>query len=345
MVLLWITLFLLHQGYALISVTTVQLGEPVTFTCLYPNSENSNTRVKWYKQRVGDNPRLVTTLTKGTTIPTFEQGFSPTRYCAKHNSSQSTLTILRTIRADEAVHYCAVSTWSKDEWSGTYLFFKENIQKTYDIVQWPTASGPVHPGDSVTLQCSVLSDAENETCPSEASVHWFGVRSNIFLPSVIYTDGNTPQSCDHRSDTVKTCVYRLSKNVTSSDAGTYYCAVAACGEIIFGNGTKLDIEGAILSSATIGNITLLLLCAVLAMTVIAAAFFIYAVKNKCECCMAAASFQERSEQRRFKISKDTQIYSAAVFTLMKQDTGGVRGPKAVNRERIYAAFKAFGLKS
>ncbi|KAK2904405.1 hypothetical protein Q8A73_011062 [Channa argus] len=104
-------------------------------------------------------------------------------------------------------------------------------------------------------------------------------------------------------------------------------------------------RGAILSSATIGNITLLLLCAVLAMTVIAAAFFIYAVKNKCECCMAAASFQERSEQRRFKISKDTQIYSAAVFTLMKQDTGGVRGPKAVNRERIYAAFKAFGLKS
>ncbi|CAL8332702.1 unnamed protein product, partial [Gadus morhua 'NCC'] len=37
------------------------------------------------------------------------------------------------------------------------------------------------------------------------------------------------------------CVYTLPKNnVDSSDAGTYYCALAACGEVVFGNGTKLD---------------------------------------------------------------------------------------------------------
>lgn len=41
--------------------------------------------------------------------------------------------------------------------------------------------------------------------------------------------------------------------------------------------------------------------------------------------------------------KDTWIYSAAVFTMMKTGSGGVRDPKAVDRERIYAAIKAFGL--
>ncbi|KAG7263457.1 hypothetical protein CRUP_038582, partial [Coryphaenoides rupestris] len=41
------------------------------------------------------------------------------------------------------------------------------------------------------------------------------------------------------------CVYTLPKNnVSSSDAGTYYCALAACGGIVFGSGTKLVVTGA-----------------------------------------------------------------------------------------------------
>ncbi|KAG7254265.1 hypothetical protein CRUP_037887, partial [Coryphaenoides rupestris] len=41
------------------------------------------------------------------------------------------------------------------------------------------------------------------------------------------------------------CVYTLPKNnVDTSDAGTYYCALAACGGIVFGSGTKLVVTGA-----------------------------------------------------------------------------------------------------
>ncbi len=32
-------------------------------------------------------------------------------------------------------------------------------------------------------------------------------------------------------------------NVGLSDAGLYYCAVVACDEVLFGNGTTLVIEG------------------------------------------------------------------------------------------------------
>lgn len=61
---------------------------------------------------------------KATTNPSFEQGFPPSRFHANHTKSKSTLTILRTIQEDEATYHCEVSTWSKDQWSATYLNLK-----------------------------------------------------------------------------------------------------------------------------------------------------------------------------------------------------------------------------
>ncbi|KAI3351517.1 hypothetical protein L3Q82_020372 [Scortum barcoo] len=106
--------------------------------------------------------------------------------------------------------------------------------QTYTVVQWPTVSDSVRPGDLMTLQCSVLSDSENKTCPGDHNVYWFKTGSDKSHPNIIYTDGNRHDECDKRSDTQKSCIYRFSKNVSSSDAGTYYCAVATCGEILFG---------------------------------------------------------------------------------------------------------------
>ncbi|CAF91357.1 unnamed protein product, partial [Tetraodon nigroviridis] len=40
-----------------------------------------------------------------------------------------------------------------------------------------------------------------------------------------------------------TCLYSLSmKNLDISQTGTYYCAVAACGRILFGGGATLECE-------------------------------------------------------------------------------------------------------
>ncbi|XP_033996985.1 uncharacterized protein LOC117491218 [Trematomus bernacchii] len=349
MILLWITLLLLHQGYGLIPVTIVQLGESATFTCVYPNWEHSNTRVKWYKQSVGDSLKLITTLLKGTEIPALEKGFPHYRFNVKHLVNMSSLTILKTIQEDKAMYHCAVTTWSKDEWTSTYLSLKGNTLRAtnFTVVQWPTLSDPVHPGDSATLQCSVLSDSENKKCPGEHSVHWFGVRSDKSYPNIIYTDGNEQNECQKTSDTKKSCVYHLSKNFSSSDAGIYYCAVATCGEILFGDGTKLNIEGT--GSRSFGDLQtddvfLLLPSVVSAISVIVIAILIHTIKkNKCDYChdKAAVSLQENVAKRNVKRNEDPWIYSTVVFTVMETSIGVTREGRAAKRERIYAADKAF----
>ncbi|XP_047208794.1 uncharacterized protein LOC124859936 [Girardinichthys multiradiatus] len=101
-------------------------------------------------------------------------------------------------------------------------------------------SDSVRPEDSVTLQCSVLSDFEDKTCSGDLSVFWF--RSDKSHPHIFLTDGNRPDKCKKNIDHQNRCVYNFSKNISSSAAGTYYCAVATCGEILFGNGTKFKAE-------------------------------------------------------------------------------------------------------
>ncbi|XP_030252022.1 uncharacterized protein LOC115568659 [Sparus aurata] len=244
MIVFCVTLLLLHQGHALVSVTTVKLGEPVTFTCVLPLDELSSEPLCWFKQSVGDDLKLIVTFVKHSK-PVFGPEFSDSRLDLKVEKNISNLTILRTTEEDEGMYHCAVIDWYDAFWSGTYLSLKGNTQRTsnYTVVQQPTASDPVRPGDLKTLQCSVLSDSETKTCPGDHSVFWFRVGSDKSHPNILYTDGNRRDECEDRSDTQKSCVHHFSKNISSSDSGTYYCAVATCGEILFGNGAKVEIEG------------------------------------------------------------------------------------------------------
>ncbi|XP_067374741.1 uncharacterized protein [Channa argus] len=238
MMVLWVTLLLLYRGHSLVPVTTVQLGEPVTFMCANKDLNLRSKEIHWYKQSPGDTLKLIVTVLQSSPK---EQELSESRMKVTTDKYFSNLTILRTIRNDEGMYHCGVTEWIKTEWSGTYLLVKGNSQRTsnYTVVQWSTASDPVRPGDSVTLQCSLLSDSENKKCPGDHSVYWFRAGSEKSHPEIIHTDGN--HQCENRSDTVKSCVYGFSKTINSSDAGTYYCAVATCGQILFGNGTNLQI--------------------------------------------------------------------------------------------------------
>uniref|UniRef100_A0A671Y0C7 Ig-like domain-containing protein n=1 Tax=Sparus aurata TaxID=8175 RepID=A0A671Y0C7_SPAAU len=179
----------------------------------------------------GNDLKLIVTFRKHTN-PVFGPEFSASRLHLKVEKNINKLTILRTTEEDEGMYHCAVIDWTETFWNGTYLSLKG---------KYVISSDPVRPGDLKTLQCSVLSESETKTCPGDHSVFWFRVGSDKSHPNILYTDGNRRDECEDRSDTQKSCVHHFSKNISSSDAGTYYCAVATCGEILFGNGDKLEI--------------------------------------------------------------------------------------------------------
>ncbi|XP_041846549.1 uncharacterized protein LOC121643277 [Melanotaenia boesemani] len=344
---LWVILVILHQADSLISEIKAQFGEPVTLTCLYPELEYSNTRIKWYKQSIGDTLTLITTMMKATATPIFEQGFSPARFGANCSTVMSTLTIVKMMPEDEALYHCAVSTWKVDQWTGIHLSLKEKSRRKseYTVVQWPTSSGAVQPGDSVILQCSVLSDSLQPSCPDEHCVHWFAIRADKSLGDIMYTNGNASYQCDQKPDRPapsKSCVYHFSKNLTSSDSGTYYCALATCGEIIFGNGTKVDVaeaSGYSCDGYQINGISLLSLCVILASCVLLIAVLLPIMKRtKCDSCNTAMFLQNNVGEKHLKREEDMWIYSTAVFAVIKTDSGGKRNTKAVERQQICAAF-------
>uniref|UniRef100_A0A4W6FCT5 Ig-like domain-containing protein n=1 Tax=Lates calcarifer TaxID=8187 RepID=A0A4W6FCT5_LATCA len=209
------------------------------------------------------------------------------------------------------------------------------------IVQVPP-SDPVHPGDSVTLQCSVLSDSEKKTCLEDHSVYWFRAGSDKSHPSLIYAHRNSTDYCEnsHEAHSLQKCVYNFSKIISSSDSGTYYCAVATCGEIIFGNGTKLDIEGkcgTFLYNGKISilcvslnmwdlqkaNVVLFLLCAALTISLILLSF--------CSLCTEISRFRD----------EDSLAYSAPAFTKKKAGKAERRKTKTTEGETVYTDVRAF----
>uniref|UniRef100_A0A3P8NKE5 Ig-like domain-containing protein n=1 Tax=Astatotilapia calliptera TaxID=8154 RepID=A0A3P8NKE5_ASTCA len=202
-----------------VPVKTVQLGEPATITCAIPK-ELSSRGVHWYKQSFGGTLKLIMTVFKSTE-PTFGPEFTSLKFDI--GDDFASLTILKADQDDEGIYHCANTERIGVKWSGT--------KHSEDIKLYNT----------MTLQCSVFSDSDNQTCPGGLNILWFRTGSNNAHPNIIYTDTNRSNDCEKSSDPQDRCVFQFSKNVSSSDAGTYYCAVATCGEILFGKGITLEL--------------------------------------------------------------------------------------------------------
>uniref|UniRef100_A0A671Y4C4 Ig-like domain-containing protein n=1 Tax=Sparus aurata TaxID=8175 RepID=A0A671Y4C4_SPAAU len=203
---------------------TVKVGNNVTLTCARQESLLSTFNLFWIRLVSGNMPELL-----GGTYSFDFDGGKKTRITAKQGDGTFLLHISKAQLSDTGIYYC--------------LKVKRPKPDITTIIQLPP-SGPVLPGDSVTLQCSVLSDSQNKTCPGDHSVFWFRAGSKESDPTFIYSHIKSGAECETSLEarSPQKCVYSFSKNFSSSDAGTYYCAVATCGEILFGNGTKLDIE-------------------------------------------------------------------------------------------------------
>ncbi|XP_045067758.1 uncharacterized protein LOC121554551, partial [Coregonus clupeaformis] len=172
----------------------------------------------------------------------FTKDFNETkRLSVKRGVDSCNLTISKTESGDTATYYCGAMEVGEVKFGeGTVLFVKGNLRSnSMSVVQQPVSES-VQPGDSVILNCTI----HTETCAGEHSVYWFRHGSRESRPGIIYTHGDRSDQCEKSPDAgspIQSCVYNLPKrNLSLSDAGTYYCAVASCGEILFGKGTKLD---------------------------------------------------------------------------------------------------------
>ncbi|XP_024860006.1 uncharacterized protein LOC112450275 [Kryptolebias marmoratus] len=245
-------------------------------------------------------------------------------------------------QSDTGLYYCVKTKQLEIMFlTGTMLKIKGPDPDITAVIQ-KSSSDPISPGDPETLQCSVLSDSEKKTCSEDHRVSWFRAGSDESHPSLIYAHGNSGEECgvSPEADSVKKCVYKFSKTVSSSDTGTYYCAVATCGQILFGKGAKLDNQE---SSFGLLGVSLIIcsLCAVEALSLIVIAILIWSIiKNKCEPYQAAIELPKNCGQSKQKRDEDQLMYSAVIFTLVKTDSRAIK--EVTERQRIYTAVKVVG---
>ncbi|XP_026171905.1 T-cell surface glycoprotein CD8 beta-2 chain-like isoform X2 [Mastacembelus armatus] len=120
--------------------------------------------------------------------------------------------------------------------SGTFLVIKGEKMISDSVVQQPDYKS-VQPGDSVNLSCSVHT---GHVAAEHTRVMWLK-SSDHSAPTMIHYSKNTNTVCRTTGSEETTCVYSLHmRNLSSDDAGTYYCAVTLCGEILFGHGTRIS---------------------------------------------------------------------------------------------------------
>uniref|UniRef100_A0A8C8BTK2 Ig-like domain-containing protein n=1 Tax=Oncorhynchus tshawytscha TaxID=74940 RepID=A0A8C8BTK2_ONCTS len=239
MIIYWtIFLFYLNFGCALKNdviqpdpLIVTNLGQNVSLTCFCRS--NLIVRVSWFKQTVGQKPHLMASsyyrTQKTFYFNNFTKDFNETkRLSVKRGVGSFNLTISKTESGDSATYYCGAMKAGQVKFGkGTVLIVKgSEFNSMYTL----------------SLNCTI----HTETCAGEHSIYWFRHGSGESRPGIIYTYGDSSDQCEKSPEAgspTKRFVYNLPKrNLSLSDSGTYYCAVASFGEILFGNGTKLDVD-------------------------------------------------------------------------------------------------------
>uniref|UniRef100_A0A672QXE7 Uncharacterized LOC107603130 n=1 Tax=Sinocyclocheilus grahami TaxID=75366 RepID=A0A672QXE7_SINGR len=217
-----------------------QAGEDVNLACTF--SKLLQTTTAWFKQTADRKNVQIVSLYLNQQ-PSWNEDFDKTnRFNVIKGDDHFNLTILKTKPSDSATYYCVVSSYyTIGMGAGTRLLVKGMFPSVdRHIILQQSSIDKLHPGDSVSLQCSIFT----ESCAGEHSVYWFR-QSLGESQGVLYTKGERNGQCENSTESqTQSCVYNLFKsNISHSDAGIYYCAVAACGEILFGKGTELNFRG------------------------------------------------------------------------------------------------------
>uniref|UniRef100_A0A3P9PI07 Ig-like domain-containing protein n=1 Tax=Poecilia reticulata TaxID=8081 RepID=A0A3P9PI07_POERE len=306
-------------------VKNVTVGQNVTLSCPHQTSALYRETLYWIRLVSGNWPEFL-----GATFNFMDDDVSKISHIqTKQEQGKFLLYINEAKRNDNGLYYC-IKIRQLD-----FIFINGNVLKVQglesditEIIQMPPSS-PVYPETRKTLQCSVLSDSEGKPCPADNRVYWFKAGSDHSHPSLLYLQKNSGEECESASpeaQTAQRCFYNFSE---SSDAGTYHCAVAACGQILFGNGAELHYEH-YEATTTCPSLVNIVFGFGLAISLIVLAVLIYAIKE------SNGNVSAAQQAKQVLCTKwPANIYSAVVFTVVTDDSG----KKKANTEtkKIYAA--------
>ncbi|XP_027863951.1 uncharacterized protein LOC114138751 isoform X2 [Xiphophorus couchianus] len=313
-----------------IEVKTVTAGQNVTLNCPRQTSALYRETFYWIRLVSGNWPEFL-----GATANFKTDDVSKIPHVqTKQEEGEFHLHINEAKRNDTGLYYCIkVRQLDFIFMKGTLLKIKSQESDIIDIIQDPP-SGSLNAENSDTLQCSVLSDSERKTCPADNRVYWFKARSDNSPPSLLYLQGISGDECESspKAPSAQKCFYKFSEN---SDSGIYHCAVAACGQILFGNGAKLGGS----SSMDFSKIFLPSLCSALVISLVVISWLIYKIKKKkCGCCNGPATSggdnPSQSEENHL-------VYSAPTFNKNKAKKGERRNVRTAQEETVYTDVKTF----
>ncbi|XP_078116311.1 uncharacterized protein LOC144524140 isoform X1 [Sander vitreus] len=309
-----------------ISLTMVELGDSLSLTCSVSGIEAG--LFYWYKLKFG---HVVQTVAAGTFDKiTLKEPFTNSRFTVTNVNAQHVLNITNVSKEDEATYLCqAGSAYIMTFINGTLLAVNDhkNLQKAVYVKQSPETES-VQPGDSVTLQCSLLSKTKGNTdqCPGEHSVYWFRSGSGESHPGIIYTHS------DEEED--RSCVYSLSKTIqNSSDTGTYYCAVVTCGEILFGEGTKVETRQELCPFVIVLG-TMLAGCVI----VIAALIIFRKQKPVCEYCKGEASNHAQYEDQPRNVDFEAEAINYVALDFPSRNAKRWKNTRELTQDCLYSGM-------
>lgn len=223
----------------LLHMESSDVGNNVALQCLC--QDDTAVMFYWYKQLLGQEPKLVSTFYKHTNSAIFEDEFNISRFSLDTGNHRNIVLKIADVKiSDSASFHCLKSNLIDFTFcEGTSLHVKGSGSIIKSLVHL-SVSETTQLGNNVVLQCMVQTGSYAE----EHKGYWFRNSAKLH-PGLIYTQGDRNDQRQKKPSTqAHTCVYNLPiKDRNESNAGTLYCAVASCGHILFRRGTKLESNG------------------------------------------------------------------------------------------------------
>ncbi|KAK7904666.1 hypothetical protein WMY93_017273 [Mugilogobius chulae] len=231
------------------SFLSATVGENITLPCVFVEQVKTGARLYWYRQKSSMKPALMASYFKYDQENQFYGKFRDRkRFSVDFDDDRYDLHIRNVSASDSAVYHCVRCFLHQSEFVESVTVIVKTSKPTVEVQQSPNED--VEPGQSVVVNCSV----QTWSCVGPLRVHWFK-QSEESAAGVLYSDGGSSDQCERKTTDTQTdsCVYNLPiRNVSSEQTGTYYCAVAACGQVLFGDGTRVKIkDGASVSAVYI----------------------------------------------------------------------------------------------